>query len=86
VASVNDFVRGDAAKICQNLRKEGIIAETDLAERKLSRQMEYAAAMNFAYVIVVGPKELESGKAKVRDMKTGKEKDVPIEKVYREFL
>lgn len=86
VASVNDFVRGDAAKICQRLRKDGIIAETDLADRKLSKQMEYAAALNFAYVIIVGPKELESGKAKVRDMKTGKEKDVALDKLAKELL
>ncbi|MEM5814228.1 MAG: histidine--tRNA ligase [Candidatus Aenigmatarchaeota archaeon] len=86
VASVNDFVRADAAKICQKLRKDGVMAETDLARRKLSKQMEYAAALNFSHVIVVGPKELEKKCIKLRDMRTGKEKDVPIDKVSREIL
>jgi histidyl-tRNA synthetase len=86
VASVNDFVRADAAKICQKLRKDGVIAETDLADRKLSRQMEYAAALGFAYVIIVGPKELAEKKVRLRDMKTGKEKDVPVDKVAKEVL
>jgi histidyl-tRNA synthetase len=86
VASVNDFVRADAAKICQRLRKDGIIAEADLADRKLSKQMEYAAAIGAAYVIVVGPKELAERKVKLRDMKSGKETDVPVDKVSKEIL
>lgn len=86
VASVNDFVRNDAAKICQKLRKDGIIAETDLAGRKLSKQMEYAAALNFAYVILVGPKELEKKCVKLRDMRSGKEKEVNIDKLSKELL
>jgi histidyl-tRNA synthetase len=31
--------------------------------------------------MVIGPKELESGKAKLRDMKTGKETEVKLDNI-----
>ncbi len=83
VAPVNDSVRKDALKICQTLRKKGIISETDLMNRKLSKQLEYAST--FPYVAIVGPTELKKNSVKLRDMSTGKEKLVKISELAKEI-
>jgi len=78
VAPVNDEVRKDAMKICNDLRNKGISVDTDLMDRKLGKQMEYASTKLIPFVVIVGKKELKKGKVKIRNMKTGKEKEVLI--------
>jgi histidyl-tRNA synthetase len=85
VAAVNDWVRPDALKIVQSVRNDGIAAETDIAGRKLAKQMEWAGAAGFPFVAIVGPEELKKGSVKLRDMKTGKEKLVKTEKLGQEI-
>jgi len=78
VAYVNKEVSGVAQKIAVTLRREGLPAEIDLAERSLKKQLEAAAKRNAPFVIIVGPKELESNRVVLRDMKNGKEEVKPI--------
>ena len=85
VSPVNDSVREDALRITKQLREESVQCETDLLERKLPKQLEYAAALGLPYVVIVGPKELEKKSVKLRDMKTGKEKLVKTEKLGQEI-
>ena len=85
VAAVNDLARPDALKILQGLRNDGIAAETDIAGRKLAKQMEWAGSAGFPFVAIVGPEELKKGSVKLRDMKTGKEKLVKTEKLGQEI-
>lgn len=77
VIPVNKNLRYDAFKICKNLRSNGIIADMDLLNRNLSKQLKYASN-NYRYVIIVGEKELKKKSVKIRDMKIGKEKLVKI--------
>ncbi|MFH0829600.1 MAG: histidine--tRNA ligase [Candidatus Aenigmatarchaeota archaeon] len=86
VAPVNDSVRDEALRITALLREKGVRCETDLLDRKLPKQLEYASALGLPYVIVVGPKELEKKSVRLRDMNSGKEKDVKIEQLAKEFL
>lgn len=81
VAPVNDEVRKDALKICQELRKKGINCDTDLMGRKLSKQLEYASSLNIPYVLIVGKEELKKESVKLKDMKNGKEETVKIKEV-----
>jgi histidyl-tRNA synthetase len=85
VAAVNDWARPDVLKLVQGLRNDGITAETDIAGRKLAKQMEWAGAAGFPFVAIVGPEELKKGSVKLRDMKTGKERLVKAEKLGQEI-
>lgn len=77
VIAVNDEVRKDVAKIVGRLRSR-TSADYDLLGRKLSKQLEYANTIGARKVIVIGDKEIQAGKAKVKDMATGKETDVTL--------
>lgn len=64
----------NAMEITDKLRKEGINVDMDLMERGVSKNLDYANALNIPFVIFIGEKELKKKKIKLRDMKTGKEK------------
>lgn len=83
VVYVNDDVKEEALKICQVLRKEGLIADIDKMNRNMSKQMKYASSLGYPFVVIVGEKELKKKSITLRDMKTGKEKLVRIKDMKR---
>ncbi len=76
VVTVNETVRKDSVKIVQKLREASIRTEYDLKQRTLQKQLEYANALGARVAVIVGPRELKEGKVRLRDMKTGRERDV----------
>ncbi|MBI5811048.1 MAG: 6,7-dimethyl-8-ribityllumazine synthase, partial [Deltaproteobacteria bacterium] len=56
-----------------------ICCETDLNERNLRKQFDYANALGIPYVAVIGEKELSQKKLTLKDMKSGKEELLSIE-------
>ena len=81
VVSVNENVKKDVVKIVDNLRKLSIPAEFDIMSRSLSKQMSYINSRGIPFALVIGEKELEAKKAKLRNMKSGKEEDVWLDKL-----
>ncbi len=81
VSNVNEEVKKDAIKIVQKLRENGIYCQTDLMNKNLTKQLEYADSLGIPYVIIVGKKEVESGKFKLKDMKKKAEKELTIEEI-----
>ena len=84
VIYVNDSVFNKAVEITQELRKS-VSASIDLSKRSLSKQLDYANKLGVEKVVIIGPKELAANKAKIRDMKTGKEKEVELDKL-KQFI
>ena len=76
VASVNEKFVPEAVRISEKLRSLGIKCEYDVMSRSLSKQLDYASAKNFRYVIFLGEREMASHVYKLRDMKTGNEKEI----------
>lgn len=68
-------------KIAQELRKAGINVDIDLIGRGPSKNLDYANTMAIPYVIFIGPEELDKKKVKLRNMKTGKEELLSINKL-----
>ena len=62
----------DAIKLIEKLRKQG--EKATIYYGKPSKALEYANSKKIKKVIFVGKKEVESGKFKVKDMETGKER------------
>ena len=85
VATVNERVLKKSLKIIQTLRKNGIKTDFDLRERNLTRQLEYANSLGVPFVIIIGEKELEENKVRIRDMKERKENEMRLEDAL-EFL
>ena len=67
-----------AMRLADKLRAEGNNVEIDLMARNIGKQMQYADKISARQVIVLGPDELKTKTAKVKDMKSGKEKKIII--------
>ncbi|MEM5797153.1 MAG: histidine--tRNA ligase [Candidatus Aenigmatarchaeota archaeon] len=81
VASVNSSVIDNAIKIVQELRKNRISAQMDLMERNFSKQLEYASNLDIPYVIIIGPEEIKRNKFKLKNMKTGEQRELTLQKI-----
>lgn len=73
IAPVSEKFIPTASKMSEKLRSSGIISEYDVMSRSLSKQLDYASARKFGFVVVVGEKEISSGTYKLRNMTTGEE-------------
>lgn len=80
IAPVNAQILPKAQEIAQKLRKT-TTADIDLMQRKLSKQFEYANTIGARKVVIVGEKDLKEGNVTIRDMQTGKEEQVSVEKL-----
>ncbi|NJE85519.1 histidine--tRNA ligase [Thermococcus sp. CX2] len=78
-------LRAKAIEIAQNLRKKGITADYDLMGRKLKKALDYAGRLDVPIVVLVGKKDLAEGRVTVRDMVTGEQIAVKIERVSEEL-
>jgi histidyl-tRNA synthetase len=81
VASVNENVKGDVVKIAQKLREENVSCQTDLMNRNLTKQLEYADNLGIPYVLIVGEREVRSKKFKLKDMKKKTEKNLKLDEI-----
>lgn len=73
-----------AIKIAQKLRKAG--NRVSIFYGKPSKALEYANSYDYNQVIFVGAKEVKQKKVKVKDMISGKEKMVTLEKISKKNL
>ena len=82
VASMGDVAQGKSALLADAIRQAGYAAEFDLVGRGLKAQMRYADKIKAKFVCVLGDNELETGVAKIKNMRTGTE----TETVLTEFM
>ena len=68
-------------KLATDLRNNGINTEIFLNDKKLKAKMKYADKLEIPYVIVVGEDEVNSGVVKIKNMKTGNEKECDIQNI-----
>ena len=73
VGCVKPEFYGYAAKIAGEFRAAGVATETDLNERNLRKQMDYANSLVIPFFAVVGEREEKEKKVTLKDMKSGKE-------------
>lgn len=79
VATVGKEATLFASKFVLQLRQRGIFAEKDSSGKSLNAQMKYANKINSEFVIVLGENELKSSNAKLKDMSSGLEREIPLE-------
>lgn len=81
IAPMGDAASLKAAKLCAALRDEGFEALTDIVGRGLKAQMRYANKIGALYTLVLGDSELESGKAKLKNMDGGEETEIALDEI-----
>jgi histidyl-tRNA synthetase len=81
IVGLDDKSRSWAFIKAVRLRSLGIPVELDYLGRSLKAQMREANRQEAANVLVIGDSELQSGKAKLKNMKTGNEQLIELENI-----
>jgi len=81
IAAVGENAQLQATKIVNNLRRSNISADRDTMNRSLKSQMKYADKLNARYTAVLGDEELSTGKIKLKNMSTGEQIEVEIDRL-----
>lgn len=79
IGSMGEAANKKACVLAAKLRAEGFIVECDLMDRSVKAQMKYANKIGALMSMVLGDSELESKKAKIKDMQSGEEKEIDFE-------
>ena len=80
-AGLDDAGRRAAFALVNDLRKAGVSAEFDHAERSVKAQFKYAGKIGARFVVVIGADELASGEYTVKDMQTSASERIARENV-----
>ena len=70
-----------AQRVLAGFRDEGIRLAVDSTSRKTDAKLRSAAKAGVPYVIFIGEDELNSGRFKLKDMGTGEESDLGLERI-----
>jgi histidyl-tRNA synthetase len=62
-----------------SLRSAGIRSEAGTRGKSLGKQMEDASSRGFAWVVIIGKREVESGELVLRNMRSREEERVPVD-------
>lgn len=76
IGSMGEKASVKACELTARLREEGFYVECDLMDRSVKAQMKYANKISARYSFVLGDNELETGKAKLKDMQTSEQKEI----------
>lgn len=68
-------------QLLYELRKEGIVTDMDYGQRTLKAQLKLADKLGAAYTVFLGPDELTRQVCQVKEMASGEQKEVKLEKV-----
>jgi len=69
--------------VANAFRGAGINTDINMTKRNIAKQLEYANAMRFRYVAIIGEREQSSNKLKLRDMVSGNEELLGIDEAIK---
>lgn len=78
VANIGEKANEFATELVLKLRDKGVFAEKDICERSLKAQFKYADKNNAKFVLTLGDDEVETKKAKIKNMQSGEETEVEL--------
>jgi histidyl-tRNA synthetase len=83
VVTVSDDskLRKKAFELVSQLRGAGIDADIDLSRRSLDKSLRYANTLAVEYVVIVGEDELAKGEVSVKNMDTGEQRAIALDKL-----
>ena len=79
VAPLSGNMRKESFKIVQDLRKNGISADVDLARKKVKKLLSYADHLGVKYAVLVGARDIEGGKVTLKNMESGNQELVDLD-------
>lgn len=85
IAAVKPELYQSSLGIAAQFRKAGVHCETDLNERNLRKQFDYANALGIPFIAIIGERELTTNKITLRDMVSGKEEVLSVEDAVKKI-
>lgn len=79
IAYIGEIAKKEGMNLAFELRNRGMYVETDICGRSMKASLKYADKMNCRYLLVIGEEEVNTKQAKLKDMKTGEEKEIKLE-------
>ncbi len=86
IASMGENANVKAAQIATDLRQEGFTVLYDIVGRSVKAQMKFANKVGAMFTAVIGDSELQEGKAKLKNMENGEEREISLEAFDEEFM
>lgn len=84
LVTIGEEARKEAIKLLYQLRNKGYRVETDYLERGMKSQLKAADRLMVKYAIILGDDELVQGKAIIKNMQTGEQEEIALEKILEE--
>jgi histidyl-tRNA synthetase len=84
IATINDAGAKEAMKLASQLRGTGVGVLIGAKGRSLRSQMRNAHSLKIPSVIILGEDEISKGTVVVRNMVSGEQEEIPVEKFLRE--
>lgn len=81
LAVMDDALRDQAFLLCQGLRKAGLCGEMAFLRASPKSQMRQAAKSGARWCVILGPDEAARGEAGVKNMETGAQEAVALDKL-----
>ena len=79
IGSMGEEANRKACELAASLRQEGFWVECDLMARSVKAQMKYANKLGARMSLILGENELQTGKALLKDMESGEQKETAFE-------
>ncbi|MBR7116680.1 MAG: histidine--tRNA ligase [Clostridia bacterium] len=79
IAALGERAMIKALEITERLRRLGSYVECDVVGRSLKAQMKYANKIGAEYTLIIGDSEIDAGKAQLRNMKDGEQREVLLD-------
>ena len=84
VTIFNSNLFNNSLKIANELRKNNISTVLyPVINDKLDKQLKYADKKGIPYVVIIGPEEAKKNVVKLKDMKTGEQKELSVEECIK---
>lgn len=74
-----------AFEIAKKIRNAGINTDIDIIGRNISKNMKYADTMKIPFTLIIGENELKENKFKLKNMESGNEEVLDVEKIIEKL-
>jgi len=85
VITLGKEARREGLRLLYRLRNSGICADTCYENKSLKGAMRQAHSLGATHVLMIGENELKKGTLILKDMVSGGQKELDMEKLLREF-
>jgi histidyl-tRNA synthetase len=86
IAALGDGAQQVAFRLCNHFRMNGVRTEMDYHGKSLKSQMKRADKFQCRLTLILGERELQEGKAELRNMSQGTQETISLEGIEETIL